>query len=196
MRLKAIPKLLIGFFVIAIGIQMTILADLGMNPWGTFHQGVAKITPLSFGQVTQVTGLAVIIFSLFFKIKPGLGTVLNMLFIGAFVDFIKFFGLVPQPNALAFKILYLLVGMFLFNYGVYVYLSCRLGAGPRDGLLVGLVKITGKTVTTIRPLIEITVLVIGIILGGTFGIGTIINALAGGWMLQQIFDFHKFSPHH
>lgn len=192
--LKKIPRLVLGFTIIAIGIHMTLLADLGMNPWGTFHQGVMLNTPLTFGQVTQLTGLVVILFSLLLKIYPGVGTVLNMLLIGIIVDLIAYIQPIQIPNNLSLRLLYLLIGMVLFNYGVYVYISCNIGAGPRDGLLVGLVKITGKKVTYIRPAIEVTILTIGILLGGTFGLGTFVNALGGGWMLHQIFVFHHYDP--
>lgn len=192
--LKRIPKLILGFIIIAIGINLSLYADLGTNPWGTFHQGMSRITPLSFGQVTQLTGLLIIVFSLILKIYPGIGTILNMLMIGVIVDLLDSTGFFFVPESLFMKIIFLVLGMFLFNYGVYIYLSCELGAGPRDGLLVGLVKITGKSVSTIRPAIEITVVLIGILLGGAYGVGTIINAFGGGYMLNKIFSYYNFNP--
>lgn len=194
MTIRKLVQLFLGFFIIAIGTVLNLKSNLGMNPWGAFHQGVALNTPLSFGQVSQLTGLIIILLSLFIKIRPGIGTILNMITIGIFVDWIQKTNFIPTPNTLPLKFMYLLVGLFIFNYGVYLYLSTELGAGPRDGLLVGLVKITGKTVTTIRPMIEITVLTIGVLLGATFGIGTIVNALLGGWVLQRIFSFHNYTP--
>lgn len=191
---KKVPKLIFGFLIIAIGINLSLYADLGTNPWGTFHQGISRIAPLSFGQVTQLTGLIIILFSLALKIYPGIGTILNMLLIGIIVDLLDQTGLFFIPDSLIMKVVFLFTGMFLFNYGVYIYLSCELGAGPRDGLLVGLVKITGKSVSTIRPAIEITVVLIGIVLGGAYGVGTIINAFGGGYMLNKIFNYHKFNP--
>lgn len=192
--MKKYLKLILGFIVISLGTNLTLHSNLGMNPWGTFHQGISLISPLTFGQVSQLTGLVIIALSLFIGIRPGIGTVLNMILIGIFVDLIEKFNLIPSPDALWIKFAYLFIGLFIFNYGVYLYLSVNLGAGPRDGLLVGLVILTGKTVTLIRPLIEITVLTIGILLGATYGIGTIVNALLGGWILQRIFKFHNFVP--
>lgn len=194
MTIKKLAQLFFGFFIIALGTVLNLQSNLGMNPWGAFHQGIALNTPLSFGQVSQLTGLLIIALSLFIKIRPGIGTVLNMITIGIFVDWIQKINLIPIPESLIVKLTYLLIGLFIFNYGVYLYLSTELGAGPRDGLLVGLVRITGKTVTTIRPMIEITVLTIGVLLGATFGIGTIVNALLGGWVLQRIFSFHNYTP--
>lgn len=191
---KHLPRLILGFVIIALGINLSLYADLGTNPWGTFHQGVSRITPLTFGQVTQLTGVVIILLSLIIKIYPGIGTILNMLFIGLLVDWMDALNLISTPDSMAMKIVFLIIGTFLFNYGVYIYLSCELGAGPRDGLMVGLVKITGKSVSVIRPIIEVTIVIIGIFLGGSYGIGTVINAFGGGYVLNTIFDFHKFNP--
>lgn len=189
-----LPKLVLGFTVIAIGINFSLYADLGTNPWGTFHQGISRISPISFGQATQLTGLIIILLSLLIKIYPGIGTILNMLLIGIIVDLLDKTGLFFVPELLVTKLAFLFIGMFLFNYGVYIYLSCGLGAGPRDGLLVGLVKYTGKSVSVIRPIIEVTVVLIGIFLGGSYGIGTIVNAFGGGYVLNVIFNYHRFNP--
>ena len=189
-----LPKLMFGFLIIAIGITLTLYADMGLNPWGTFHQGVSEIAGIKFGAVSQLTGLVIIIISLFIKLYPGVGTILNMYFIGYFVDLIDQFNLIPHSYSMSTRIIYLLVGTFLFNYGVYYYLSCELGAGPRDGLLVGLVKITGLSVSIMRPIIEVTIVVIGILLGGSYGIGTLLNAFGGGYILNSIFKWHKFNP--
>ena len=102
--------------------------------------------------------------------------------------------IIPQTNDLTIRFIYLVLGTLFLNYGIYVYISCLLGAGPRDGLLVGLVKITGVSVSIIRPAIEITILIIGILLGGSYGIGTVINAIGGGYLLNAIFKLHKFNP--
>jgi len=191
---KELPRLLIGFLIISFGTVLTIQSNMGLNPWGTFHQGVSAQTGTTFGFVSQITGIIIILFSLFLKIYPGIGTLLNMFFIGYFVDLMMNLSIVPETDLLAVKILYLIIGTILFNYGIYVYLSCELGAGPRDGLLVGLVKITGISVSIVRPMIEVTIVLTGIFLGGAYGIGTIINAFGGGYILNQIFNFHKFNP--
>ena len=177
--IKNLPKLLFGFIIISLGTNMTIDANLGLNPWGTFHQGVSNITSLTFGEVSQITGIIIIAFSLFIKIYPGIGTILNMFFIGFFVDFFDKMRFLPMPESILMKSLYLVIGTLMFNYGIYVYLSCELGAGPRDGLLVGLVKLTGISVSVMRPMIEVTILIIGIFLGGAYGIGTVLNAFGG-----------------
>jgi len=189
-----LPKLMLGFMIIAIGINLTIYADMGLNPWGTFHQGISRITHLTFGIVTQLTGIFIIVMSLFIKIHPGIGTILNMFFIGFLVDIFDAMKIIPHSESLAIRIIYLLIGTFLFNYGIYIYMSCALGAGPRDGLLVGLVKLTGISVSFMRPIIEVTIVLTGILLGGSYGIGTLLNAFGGGYILNTVFKFYKFNP--
>lgn len=186
--------LIFGFAVIALGTTLTLYSELGMNPWGTFHQGVAKVTGLSFGTISQLTGLAVILFSLFFKIYPGVGTVLNMVMIGWMIDRLNQSGLIPHPTTPLMQYVYLIVGILLFNYGIYIYLVPDLGAGPRDGLMLGLVRMTGISVSIIRPMIEITVITIGVLLGGPLGIGTLLNGFGGGYVLNTIFKLHKYDP--
>lgn len=188
------PKLMLGFIIIAVGINLTIYADMGLNPWGTFHQGISAITGLKFGLISQLTGVLIIALSLFIKIYPGIGTLLNMFFIGFLVDFLDGLSIIPMPETTFIKVLYLVIGTLMFNYGIYVYLSCELGAGPRDGLLVGLVKLTGINVSVMRPIIEITILITGILLGGSYGLGTLFNALLGGSILHYVFTAHKFNP--
>jgi uncharacterized membrane protein YczE len=185
---------LLGFIIIAIGTNLTLYANLGLNPWGTFHQGVSHITGLTFGVVSQLTGILIIILSLTIKIYPGIGTLFNMYFIGVLIDLFDRMNFIPQTSNLGVRFIYLILGTLLLNYGIYVYISCLLGAGPRDGLLVGLVKITGVSVSVVRPVIEITILLIGIMLGGSYGVGTVINAVGGGYLLNAIFKLHKFNP--
>lgn len=192
--IKQLPRLMIGFVIISFGTILTLKSDMGLNPWGTLHQGISIQTGLTFGLISQLIGIVIIIFSLILKIYPGVGTILNMIFIGFFVDLFNNLNLVPENDSLIIRIVYLLTGTFLFNYGIYIYLSCQLGAGPRDGLMVGLVKITGISVSIIRPIIEVTVVVTGILLGGSYGIGTLLNAFGGGYILNSIFRFYRFNP--
>jgi len=188
--LRHFPKLVLGLFIVAVGTKLNINANLGMNPWGTFHQGLSNLLGMRFGTASQLTGLVILILSLFIKIYPGVGTVFNMFFIGFVVDLLPNF---PIPDLFIWRLIALSIGILLFNYGVYLYLSCELGAGPRDGLMVGLVKLTGAKVSTIRPLIEGSILILGIVLGGAYGIGTIANVLLGGFILERIFNFFNFN---
>lgn len=192
--LKRFLKLFLGFFLIALGVVLMRYAGLGLNPWSTFHDGVRKLTGLQFGTVTQLTGLTVIAISCFLKIYPGIGTLLNMYFCGFFINLIDKTQAIPIPNHIVIKFIYLILGMWILGYGIYLYLSAELGAGPRDGLMVGLVRITKRNVATIRTILECSVLCIGFLLGGQIGIGTIITAFSIGFIIQFIFKVHHFNP--
>lgn len=192
--LTKLPRLFIGFFIIATGVVLMLRADLGMNPWGTLHDGITMKVAITFGQASQLTGISIILLGLLIKVYPGVATILNMYFIGYFVDLINSSSLIPTFNTIPLQLLQLIVGLLLFSYGLYLYLSCGIGAGPRDGLMVGLIKITGLSATYIKPAMEITVILIGFLMGGKVGIGTAIVALAGGYIVDKIFNFHKFNP--
>jgi uncharacterized membrane protein YczE len=126
------------------------------------------------------------------KIYPGLATLLNMFFIGFFIDLIDPFPITIIPDTFFLKLFAFYFGIIIFSYGIYLYLSVEMGAGPRDGLMVGLVKITGFRVAYVRPAIELTVLIIGAILGGKLGIGTVLISITGGYILDWIFQLKNF----
>ncbi len=192
--LARLPKLFLGFLIISIGITLMLTADLGMNPWGTFHSGISLKTGMTFGRASQLTGISIIILGLFIKVYPGVSTILNMFFIGFLVDIINGAHIIPQFNSFPLQFIELILGLFLFSYGLYVYLSCGLGAGPRDGLMVGLIRISGLNATYIKPAIEISAIAAGYLLGGKIGFGTVLVALSGGYIVNFIFKFHNFDP--
>ena len=189
-----LPKLFTGFIFASIGITLMITAGIGMNPWGTFTSGLVNITGLSFGRLSQLIGFIIILGSLPIKSFPGIGTLLNMIFIGVFIDFFKSSGFFIQPNSILLQLLMCITGLTILSLGIYTYISCGLGAGPRDGLMLALMRITGKSVTIIKPIIEITVILIGFALGGPIGFGTVIVAILGGKFLSIIFNVMKFDP--
>lgn len=191
---KKLPGLFGGFFLCAYGIAQMKAANIGMNSWGTLNLGIASKFAIEFGKVTQIVGIFVILFSLILKIYPGIGTILNMYFIGVFIDIIDKVNIIWIPESYPLKVTSLFWGLLIFNYGVYFYIKQELGAGPRDGLMVGLIKITGLSTTYVRPAIEVTVLVIGYLLGGLVGIGTILVTFCGGYILNKIFVLNGFDP--
>lgn len=187
-------RLFTGFFLAAVGIYFMRQAQLGLNPWGTFHDGFSKLTGLRFGTISQLTGLVIIILSIALKIYPSIGTLLNIFFIGFFINLIEILNLVPAPEHILLKLCYLIGGIWLLAFGLYLYMTAKLGAGPRDGLMLGLVKKTPFSVTVIKTAIELSALTIGFLLGGSIGIGTIISALLSGFSLHTIFKLMKFDP--
>ncbi len=188
------PKLIIGLFVCGLGIVTMLISNIGLNPWGTLNAGLVNISSITFGQWSQIVGLTVIIFTLFLKVIPGIATILNMYLIGIFMDIILKTGLIVTPENLALQILMNLAGLFTLSIGIYIYLSCGLGAGPRDGLMISLMRLTGKNVTVVKTSIEVIVTIIGIIMGGPLGIGTVMAALINGKILDMVFSFMKFNP--
>jgi len=190
--LKRVPKLIFAFLIIAYGMVQMKDVSIGMHAWATLTLGLMKITNLNFGQLSQLIGLTIILISMTIKIYPGLATLLNMFFIGFFIDLIDPFPITYVPNTFALRLLAFYLGIIIFSYGIYLYLSFEMGAGPRDGLMVGLVKLTGYRVAYIRPAIELTVLIIGAILGGKLGIGTILISITGGYILDWIFQLNNF----
>ncbi|WP_432664150.1 membrane protein [Wukongibacter baidiensis] len=192
--IKKIPGLLLSFVICAYGIAQMKNIGIGMSSWATLNLGIAVKTGIDYGKASQLVGLGIILFSLSLKIYPGIGTILNMYFIGLFVDFIDKYKLTIVPENSILKIGALFLGLTIFSYGIYSYLKFELGAGPRDGLMVGVIKITGISVRYVKPAIEITVLLIGFLLGGTVGAGTVIVTFCGGYILDKIFKWKNFNP--
>ena len=156
--LKKIPLLMVGFVFLSFGMVLTKRADLGMNAWGVFHQGLSIQTGLSFGIITILLGFVILFFSiLFLKTKIGLGTILNLLIVGLMIDLSDVIYTFVPDTTLESSIL-LVSGLFIMTFGRSLYISTGLGAGPRDGLFVGLSRITKYEVKHIKPAIEFTVL--------------------------------------
>jgi uncharacterized membrane protein YczE len=171
---------------------MILFADLGMSSWGVFHLGLMNTVGLSFGQTTQLVGLVVLFIGWFLGFPPGLGTVSNIYFIGYFIDIIIKWGIVPKFNNILLQLVLLIAGMATIGGASYFYLSPKLGAGPRDGLMIGLVQKLDKEVSIVRAGIEITVLILGIAMGGTVGIGTVITAFSIGYFVQLAFKLGNY----
>lgn len=190
--IKKIVIMNIGFFLCALGMIMTLRANLGAGPWETFHKGLSTLTGLSFGRMSQIVGLLIILGGMYLHMIPGIATILNMFFIGFYADMIEASGLISIPGNYPLQLLLLLGGMVINCLGIYVYLAEGLGAGPRDGLMIGLVQKTNLSVTVIKSAIEVTVLLLGILLGGPYGVGTVIAALGQGYILDMIFNKFKY----
>ncbi len=171
---------------------MMLNADLGLSAWGVFQVGLMNIVDLSFGQTTQLVGLGLLIFGWFLGFPPGFGTVSNMLFIGYFIDVILGWGIVPRFSNIVLQLSLLVAGMAMIGVASYFYLRPKLGAGPRDGLMIGLVQKLDREVSVVRAGIEVTVLILGIVLGGPVGIGTVITALSVGYFVQMAFKLGKY----
>lgn len=177
-------RLFIGYFVCALGMVMTINANIGVAPWDVLHQGISNVTGLTFGKANIILGFLIIILDLVLGQNIGWGTLFNMIFIGIFIDIIMLNNLVPMFNSFLPSLIMMLLGMLILGYGVFIYIGAGYGAGPRDGLMVALTKKTKKSVRFVKNSVELLALIIGYFLGGQVGIGTVIMALGGGYSLQ------------
>jgi uncharacterized membrane protein YczE len=171
---------------------MILYADLGMSSWGVFQIGLMNVFGLTFGQATQIVGLGVLVLGWFLGFPPGFGTVMNMYFIGYFIDKIIWWGIIPRYESLAFQFALLVGGMAMIGVASYFYLNPKLGAGPRDGLMIGLVQKLNCPVGQVRGGIEVVVTVLGYIMGGPIGIGTIITAFSIGYFVQVAFKLGNY----
>lgn len=185
----------IGITLLSLGITIMIWAKaLGVSPWDVFHLGLVYHSSLNYGQVIQGIGLIVIVLSLFLGVKPGLGTVLNMLVIGWEVNFFLAHPFVPLPHNLWSLFLYLILGTAFIGVGTGLYIGANTGAGPRDSLMIGFQKKFGWPVGRARTILELLVLFIGYLLSGPVGIGTLIYSLTIGFFVEKtirVFEWVK-----
>lgn len=190
--LKRLPSLFFGLFLFAVGIVINLHTNLGMMPWDVLHVGIANVTPLTLGQACQLVGLFVILIGWLLGFAPGLGTVANMYFIGFFIDQILEWNVIPVQTEVVGQFGTLFFSMILMGMASFFYLRVQLGAGPRDGLMIGLVKKFNTPVSYVRGAIEITVVVLGFLLSGPVGLGTVVTALLIGYSVQFFFKLGRF----
>jgi uncharacterized membrane protein YczE len=179
---RRIPQLLGGLVLYGTSMAMQLRATLGLDPWDVFHQGLAHHLPLSFGLVTAVTGAAVLLLWIPLRQRPGIGTIANVIVIAVSVD--AALAMIPQPTGLPVRAGLMVGGIVLNGVASAAYIGARLGPGPRDGLMTGLAARTGWSIRLDRTGIEVTVLAVGWLLGGTVGLGTVVYALAIGPLTQ------------
>ena len=178
---RRITQLVIGLVLYGVGLGLMVRAAIGVPPWDVLSQGLVNHLGLNFGLWTNIIGLAVLLLWIPLRQKPGLGTVLNVLMIGPSAQLVLW--LLPEQESLWVRIPLFALGLFSVAVASGLYIGARLGPGPRDGLMTGLHARTGLKIWIVRTAIEVTVLVIGWILGGNVGIGTLLFALLIGPMV-------------
>lgn len=186
--------LMLGLFMCAVGILLAIHSGLGVSPWDSFHLGIAKHTNLSLGQVSQLVGVAIIVIDILMKQMPGRGTVLNMYFVGFFIDLIEGYSLIPNVENIFGRVVMMLVGILLMGWGTFFYLNAGWGAGPRDGLMLGLSRLLSTTVGRARTIIEACVAACGFALGIRPGVGTLMTVLLVGPAVQSAYRIRRIDP--
>jgi uncharacterized membrane protein YczE len=178
---RRLLQLYAGLILYGVSLALQIRAGLGLDPWDVFHQGISDKTGLSFGTIVIITGALVLLAWIPLRQKPGIGTVSNVFVLGIVVDITL--SLLGDVHGFGYQLALLTTGVVLNAIAGAAYIGAGLGPGPRDGLMTGLVRVTGRGVGVIRTSIEVSVLAIGFILGGTVGLGTVVYALSIGPLL-------------
>lgn len=173
-----VGQLLGGLLLYGLALAMLIRADLGVGPWDVFSLGLSSHLPMTYGTATVVVSGLVLLLWMPLRQRPGIGTLLNAMLVGPAADL--GLRLLPAADALWQQALLLAGGMVLLAFATGFYLAAHLGPGPRDGLMTGLVRVTGWRVWIVRTLIEGTVLLLGWLLGGPVGVGTAVFAFGIG----------------
>ena len=179
---RRLVQLAVGLTLYGVSMGMMVRSGLGLDPWDVFHYGIAQHLPVSFGTVTIIVGVAVLLLWIPLRQWPGLGTVANVVVIGLATD--ATLALLDAPDAIVVRVLLLVGGIVLNGLAGALYIGSQFGPGPRDGLMTGLVRRTGRSFRLVRTSIEVTVLVVGWLLGGVVGLGTVLYAVLIGPVVQ------------
>jgi uncharacterized membrane protein YczE len=186
---RRLTHLYVGLALYGASSALLVRAGLGLEPWGVLHQGLTERTGISIGVVSIIVGAVVLLLWIPIGQRPGLGTVSNVFAVGITMD--GTLALVPDVHGLGVRILVMAAGIALNGVATGLYISARFGPGPRDGLMTGLNRLTGRSVRLVRTAIEVAVVVTGFLLGGSLGAGTVLYALAIGPLAQfflRLFD--------
>lgn len=182
--IRVITRLLLGFIVYGLAIVVMIHANVGLSPWDVLHQGISLKTGLTMGKVSISVGIIIIIIDAILGEGIGFATLGNVLLIGTSLDMFESLNIIPYANNLFIGIIMMIIGVVLAALATVLYLKPALGSGPRDGLMLAINKRSSKSVGTVRTIIELSVLFIGWILGGSVGIGTIISGVGLGYAIE------------
>lgn len=190
--LRRLVQLYVGLSLYGISTAMFVRANLGADPWNVFHLGVGKVVSLDIGTVMILTGVAVLLLWIPLRQRPGLGTISNVIVLGLTAD--ATLAVLSTPDSVWLKALLLVAAVVVNALATGMYIGAGFGAGPRDGLMTGIHARTGWSVRVIRTTIEVSVLIIGFLLGGSVGIGTLVYALAIGPLIQICLPWFRTTP--
>jgi len=188
-NLNSMSRLIIGLFIFGLALAMLIKANIGVSPWDVLGQGIAKSFGISFGQATIVVSALVLLAWIPLKVKPGIGSIMNAILIGLFADL--WMDYIPTFDNYLSNLLMFILGVATIAFATGLYISAKLGSGPRDGLMIGTQKVLGWPLWLVRTMFEGTVLVIGFLMGGQVREGTVIFAVTIGYLMQAALKFFK-----
>lgn len=192
---KKTLKSILGLFVFSIGDYLTIAANIGLTPWDSLSMAIANKTGITFGRISIVISLIIIVIDLILKEKIGLGTVLDALLVGTFIDVFTIVLKIPYASNIVIALIYLSVGLLIMACGQALYMSAGLSCGPRDSLLVATSKKFPKhDIGYIDISMKVIIILISYLLDGPIGIGTIYSMVAMGIAMNVVFKLFKFEP--
>ena len=181
-----------GLFCFGAGIACFVHSNLGVPPWDVLHQGISEKADIKMGTVIIIVGVVLLLAWIPLRMKPGIGTIMNAIQIGLVENVME--DLLPDSDFLLARVAYLAAGMLFIAFGSGLYIGAELGSGPRDGLMLGLNKRFGISIRLARTTVEIVVLVVGLILGGSLGLGTFVFAFGIGPLVQKALLALRMSP--
>ena len=188
-------KIVFGLLVFSLGVHLTIRADLGLAPWDCLGMGISFHTPLNYGLSMTAMSVIILLIDILMKEKIGFGTIIDALLTGNFVQLFNDIDPFPETKSIVAGILIIVAGLALMAIGQYFYMSSAQCCGPRDALLVGLGKRLHRLpIGAVQIILWGTVLLIGWLLGGPVGIGTIVSTFGSGIIMQIIYSLIKFEP--
>ena len=185
-KFRQLLQVLSGTSLIGIGISLNYLANLGLGPWGVFHDGLSKTLNITYGRTIIITGIAVMLLWIPLKQRPGIGTIIDIFLVGTVADLIipNF----PLSENVFVSLLLIFCGIILIGAGTAIYVGGNLGVGPRDGIMVGL-EAKGLKIGTARNIIELLAFLIGWLLGGLVGYVTILFVIGIGPVVQKVLPY-------
>lgn len=179
---RRLTQLLVGLWLYGVSLALMVRGSLGLAPWDVLHSGVIGYVPLTLGQAVIALSFVVLVAWVPLREKPGIGTVLNALLVGTAADVTLW--LLAAPAGVAPRLALTVGGVVLCGLASALYIGAQLGRGPRDGLMTGLARRTGRSLRLVRTSLEVGVVLLGVLLGGVLGLGTVLYALAIGPLTQ------------
>ena len=179
---RRLPQLLVGLVLYGVSLAMMVRGALGLAPWDVLHSGFIRHVPITLGQAVIAFSFLVLLLWIPLREKPGIGTVANAFLVGLSAD--ATLAVLGEPGAWSARAALMVGGVVLNGLATALYIGSQLGRGPRDGLMTGLARRTGLSLRLVRTVLEVSVVVLGLLLGGVVGIGTVLYALAIGPLAQ------------
>jgi uncharacterized membrane protein YczE len=181
---RRLPQLYVGLVLYGVSLALMVRGALGLAPWDVLHSGLIRHVPITLGQAVVLMSFVVLLLWIPLRESPGLGTISNAIVVGLSAD--ATLGLLERPDAVVLRLALMTGGVALCGLASAMYIGAQLGRGPRDGLMTGVARRTGRSLRLVRTGLEVVVVVIGLLLGGTLGLGTVLYALAIGPLSQVL----------